>query len=103
MINFVCKTYQICFKKYCFKSIFIARVGDFAQIRHLLSDTEIQNRLRDCEDYFDSYPIDAVLYPDDEHQEWKQHQKPPRFAFSHQVHKEIGIFEMLLAVFFRKV
>jgi hypothetical protein len=73
-------------------------------VRQLQSDMLLQERLSDCEDYFNRVPVAAINASMVEAnglrgpQTWPP---PVKLAFSHQVHKEVAILEIFLAVVFR--
>ena len=71
------------------------------KIKQLLSDNQIQRRLSDCDEYFRLMPLEALRARKPE--EAMEGLEDPSFtlAFSHQVHKEIGVLEIFLAIMFR--
>ena len=79
------------------------------KIKQLLSDSQIQRRLSDCDEYFRLFPLEALRArkPEEEMEGDARnggfYSEDPTFtlAFSHQVHKEIGVLEIFLAIMFR--
>ena len=66
-------------------------------IRQLLSENHIQRRLSDCDEYFATIPVEALRRSFDPDPDLAG----VKFAFSHQVHKSVGILEIFLALMFR--
>ena len=61
-----------------------------------MSDDDVLERFSDCDEYFRTFPVAAVTEGDKE-----KIDTGFKIAFSHQVHMQIGILEMFLAVLFR--
>ncbi len=60
----------------------------------LLSEYSIMQRTLDCQSYFQTIPIEAL-------KERRSNEDGFKLAFSHLVHKDVGILEIFLAVIYR--
>ena len=68
-------------------------------LRALMSEREIIKRTGDCDMYFKLFRV----FANEEKATNRGGQRRPKIAFSHQVHKEIGIFELFLSILYRYV
>lgn len=64
-------------------------------LREQLSERCILKRTENCDIYFNIFRVSAN---DAKSTRERQH---PKIAFSHQVHREIGIFELFLSIIYR--
>lgn len=64
------------------------------EFKNFLSEESILERTSNCESYFDLMPNEAL-------RNINKSDHSLKLAFSHLVHKEIGILEIFLAIIFR--